>query len=304
MDFYYFRIMFLKTRIVWLFWVSILFLGLHSCKKYGEEVIPNNVPPPDKTISEVVMQTYVNKAYISILGRKPTESEFSEGFALVKQGNLDEASRLVFLDIVMTKPEYYPHVYDLARQELLNDLDTGEVTFNKTLFEYLITLPENAAYAQQFQAEINRLDSMQRIPSLLASNQPFVVAQMHKLCVDNYFYDQLNMGTFNFVTSCFEHFLFRAPSDLELFNGSQMVDGFSGTLFFHAGGTKNEFLHIFFSDGDAYYQGQVRELFQRYLFREPSSEETLQLALQYRNSGDYKALQKKILSMNEYVGLK
>jgi hypothetical protein len=296
--------MFLKTRITWLFWIGILFLGLHSCKKYEEELIPGNVPPPDSTVSEVVMQTYVNKAYISILGRKPTESEFSEGFSLVKQGNLNGASRLAFLDIVMTKPEYFPHVYDLARQELLNDLDTAEVTGNKTLFEYLITLPENAAYVQQLQAEINRLDSMQRIPSLLATNQPYVVAKMHKYCVDNFFYDELNMGTFNFVTSCFEHFLFRAPSDIELYNGSQMVDGFNGTLFFHEGGTKSDFLHIFFLDGDDYYHGQVRELFQRYLFREPSSEETVQLALQYRNSGDYKALQKKILSMDEYVGLK
>jgi hypothetical protein len=295
--------MFLKTRIVLLFWVSILFLGLHSCKKYEEELIPNNVPPPDSTISEVLMQTYINKAYISILGRKPTESEFSEGFALVKQGNLNEASRLVFLDIVMAKPEYYPHVYDLARQELLNDLDTAEVTFNKTLFEYLMTLPENAAYVGQLQAEVNRLDSVQRIPSLLATNQPFVVAKMHKYCVDNYFYDQLNMGTFNFVTSCFEHFLFRAPSDIELYNGSRMVDGFSGTLFFEEGGTKNDFLTIFFRTGDNYFHGQVRELYQRYLFREPSSEETVELALQYRNTGDYKALQKKILSMDEYVGL-
>ena len=295
--------MFLRTRLAWLFWVCILFLGLHSCKKYEEELIPGNVPPPDSTVSEVLMQTYVNKAYISILGRKPTEGEFSEGFALIKQGNLNEASRFVFLDIVMTKPEYYPHVYDLARQELLNDLDTGEVSYNKTLFEYLITLPENAAYVEQFQLEIDRLDSMQQIPSFLATNQPYGVAKMHKYCVDNFFYDQLNMGTFNFVTSCFEHFLFRAPSDLELYNGSQMVDGFSGTLFFHEGGTKPEFLHIFFLDGDDYFQGQVRDLFQRYLFREPSSEETVNLAFQYRNSGDYKALQKKILSMDEYVGL-
>ena len=275
-----------------------------SCTKYEETLIPGNVPPPDTTVSEVIMQTYVNKAYISVLGRKPTANEFLEGFNLLKQGNLNRVSRWAFLESVMNKPEYFPRLYQLARQEYLNDLDTNEIGTTKMLFQYYLNQPEYTAYVPQLQNEIARLDSLQDISSLLNANQPFAIAKLHKRCADNYFYDQLNMGTFNFVTSCFEHFLFRAPSDLELYNGSQMVDGFSSTLFFQEGGTKNEFLAIFFLQGDAYFQGQVEDLFKRFLFRNPSSEEMVQLSMQYRNSGDYKALQKEILSKDEYVGLK
>lgn len=296
--------MFNRFRFQVLIVVCVFIVVLSSCKKYQEELVPNNIAPPDSTISEVVLQTYVNKVYISVLGRKPTEMELSEGLEIIGQGKLSLQSRFTFLDQVMAKPEYYPHIYSLARQELLNDLDTAEITNNKVLFEFLITQPENAPYAEQLTKEINRLDSMLLIPSFLITDQPYGVARMHKWCINNYFYDQLNMGTYNFVTSSFEHFLFRDPSDSELFGGSQMVDGFSGTLFFQVGGSKNDYLDIFFFMSSDYYQGQVRDLFQRYLFREPSSEETAQLAIPYKNSGDYKALQKQILALDEYVGLK
>ena len=300
----YFRSMFIRLRFQVLLSVLLLSLSMSSCKKYEEELIPNNVAPPDNTISEVTMQTYVNKVYISVLGRKPTDLELDQGLEIINQGNLSVSSRLAFLDQVQAKSEYYPHLYSLARQELLNDLDTAEISGNKALFEFLLSQPEYAAYAAQLTKEIVRLDSMMKIPSNLEMDQPFGVAKMHKWCINNYFYDQLNMGTYNFVTSSFEHFLFRDPSDSELFGGSKMVDGFSGTLFFQVGSSKMDYLNIFFFQSSDYYQGQVRDLYQRYLFRDPSSEETVQLAVPYKSTGDFKELQKQILALDEYVGLK
>lgn len=52
-----------------------------------------------------------------------------------------------------------------------------------------------------------------------------------------------------------------------------------------------------------YFESQVRELYLRYLFRQPSSEEMVQLGASYKANLDYKALQKSILSSDEYVGI-
>jgi len=63
-----------------------------------------------------------------------------------------------------------------------------------------------------------------------------------------------------------------------------------------------EFISIFFSS-DEYYTGQTNILFNRYLFRYPSSEESVNYSLDYINTDDYKSLQRRILSTNEFIGL-
>ena len=81
-----------------------------------------------------------------------------------------------------------------------------------------------------------------------------------------------------------------------------MVDDKNATLFFETGNGKNDFLDIFFTSNE-YFTGQTNILFNRYLFRNPSSEESVNYSLDYINTGDYKSLQKRILSSEEFIGL-
>ena len=50
-------------------------------------------------------------------------------------------------------------------------------------------------------------------------------------------------------------------------------------------------------------ESQTNILFNRYLFRDPTSEESVNYSLEYINSQDYKLLQRRILSTNEFIGL-
>jgi hypothetical protein len=286
----------------------ILFLvfgfTIQSCTKQTNETIPNNIAPPDSTVSEVLMETYINKVFISVLGRKPIQAEYNAGLSIIREGNLSVQSRNLFLSQVMAKPDYFPRLYNIARQDLLNDLDTAEITNYINLFTSFLTMPQNVNYLDQIQNEIDRLQGMKQVPNILLTNNAFSVAEMHKRLINNFFYDQLNMGTFNFVTATFEHFLYRSPTQEELDGGSKMVDGFDGVLFFKSGKTKNDFLDIFFNLSNDYYEGQVRTLFQRFLFRDATAEETANLSKKYKANGNYQELQKAILSMDEYAGLK
>ena len=110
------------------------------------------------------------------------------------------------------------------------------------------------------------------------------------------------MGTENFVVSMFQHFLYRYPTDDELTQSKQIVDGFEGVVFLQTGHIKDDFLNIFFGCNN-YFEGQVRDLYMRYLFREPTSVEMSDKAASYKKSLNYKALQKEILSTNEYAGI-
>ena len=100
----------------------------------------------------------------------------------------------------------------------------------------------------------------------------------------------------------FQYFLFRYPTDEELAQSTLIVDGFEGVVFLQTGYVKNDIINIFFGCNN-YFEGQVRDLYLKYLFREPTSIEMSDKATIYKNTLDYKALQKAILSTDEYAGI-
>ncbi len=288
------------NKALWLPLVLILAI-LSSCTKHEEVLIPGNVPPPDSTLSSIVIETYVNKAYISVLGRKPSDSEKAEGVTLLESSALSQASRESFIQTVLDKPEYYENLYKNYYTYLLVNFDTAQITQDIMLYQYFLTQPQYSQYIDRLNYEIARLETLRGVyPNLVAGN--ITVAQMHRIMIDNSFYDELNMGTENFVISSFEHFFSRYPTDAELAEANNIVDGLSGVLFFQIGTSKDDFLDILFGSED-YYGGQVKIVYNAYLFRQPTSEESALYSTYYKNTDDYKGLLKKVLTTDEYVGI-
>ncbi len=81
-----------------------------------------------------------------------------------------------------------------------------------------------------------------------------------------------------------------------------MVDGKAAILLGKTGATKEDFNNIIFSSAD-YYEGAVRELFQRFLFREPTNLELSTLTQKYKSQQNYEDIEKEILTMNEFAGI-
>jgi hypothetical protein len=236
-----------------------------------------------------------------VLGREATATEKESGFNTLRQNNISLASRSQFLDQVFSESEYLPHLYDFARVELLNNLDTAEVTYWIFLFNILLTDPAYAQVYDVLEHEIERLDTLQRVhPDLV--NHSIDIEYLHRRCVNNYFYDQINMGSENFVVSCFQHFLNRYPIQNELSEGKKMVDGVPAILFLESGQSKDDFINIFFSSRD-YSEGLAINLYQRFLLRNPSSIEMGNASSAFNSSHDYVQMQKEILSTNEYIGI-
>ncbi len=287
----------LKYFLLYAFFIG----GIASCKKSEEVTVPNNTSPTDNTISELTKRSYINKVYISILGREPNTTELATDLSILNSGNFSAEKRNLFLENVLNKPGYAFRNWIIASNELLNGTDTADVHQFILIYTALLGNSTFQNLWPAIEVERQKLQRLYAVPGALEGDSLDIIG-MHRRCVFNYFYDQINMGTSNFVTATFQNFLYRYPSDAELSNGINMVDGFNAALFFQTGNSKQDFMDIFFTS-DNYFEGQVRALFLRYLFRQPSSAEMTSFAIKYKASRDYKALQKGILALDEYVGI-
>jgi hypothetical protein len=277
-------------------------MSLYACTKKEELIIYGNVPPDDNTVSNVFRENYINKTYISVLGRKPTETEYLSARQKLSSYDLKKSDRELFVDEVLSKPEYFRRMYDLARAEYLNNTDSIDIQTFINVFNQFLNDTSYQAIWPALQAERDKLIELKNAPIDFASGV-IDIKGMYKRCINNYFYDQINMGTENFVISMFQHFMFRYPTLQELEDGKKMVDGFYAYLFYQEGNTKDDFIRIFF-DSDAFYEGRVRDLYKRYVFREPLIQELKNGTDLYKTTNNYKAVQKLILTSDEFVGIK
>lgn len=277
-------------------------LTLSSCKKDDEIIIPDNTAPPDSTIATLIIENYIAKCYIGLLGRDPSETEEQEAITLLRNSNMSVASRKQMIDEILGDAEYRDKILEYNSIKLLNaPFDTTEINTQLFIYNQLLLDPQYAPFTDLIQAIIDDLETLAATPTDFR-NGTIGMQEMHRRLVTNDIYDQINMGSFNFVLSLFNNFLFRDPSLEEHEAGIQMVDGFVAVLFYETGNSKEECIDIFLGSDD-YFEGQVRELYLRYLFREPTSEEQSYHAIRYRDSGNYDRLQKDLLSTDEFAGL-
>ncbi|HHG85288.1 MAG TPA: hypothetical protein ENJ82_11130 [Bacteroidetes bacterium] len=289
------------SRSIAIIYPLFLLLALVSCRKTEEIVIRDNTAPPDYTVADVTLESYINRSYISLLGRKPTDAEFATGLTQLRLNNVSQSNRETFLDGVFSNPYYPNRLFDVGRSLYLNGSDTTEFQEFIDIFEVLLQDTQYQAVWPEIREEISKMQRVLDIP-LDLGNGSIDIVEMHRRLCYNYVYDQINMGTQNFVVSMFQNFFFRYPTVAELEAGETMVDGFNAIILLQTGQTKVDFIAIFLRSKD-YAEGQVRDVFTRFLFREPMTEEMERLSIQFVNNWDYEALLKAVMTTNEYVGL-
>ncbi len=285
--------------------ILFILFAVSACTKTKTEVVDvtinGNNPPPDHTIDSATLNIYINKAYINLIGREPQPAEKSSALTLLRQDNFSTESRKAFITTLFSKTEYLSNQYNVANNEYLRNLDSADIQGQLNLFNYFLTQPQYAPFYDYIRPEIYRLDTLKMImPRMRAGTLDY---KGMLLCMaNNYFYDQINMGSENFVVSTYQNFLYRYPSFSELDAGKKMVDGTLSTVFLVQGKSKYDYIHIFFNTDD-YYEGQVRFIFKKYLFREPTSAEIYLYSNIYKTSNDFKELEKAVFSINEYAGI-
>lgn len=278
-----------------------LLLALTACKREEEVLIDGNIAPPDRTVEDIVVENYITRVYISLLGRKADDTEAATAKTQLRSGNFTLSARGAFIDGLTVGAEYQYRLFDLGRYELLDGTDTSAIREQRDVFALLLTQPQYQAYYAVLTIERDRLNDVLAIPSALVAGT-IDRREMHRRLVTNYFFDQINMGTQNFVIALYQKFLYRSPTEAERVSAERMVDGFTSTAFLQQGRDKDDFVSLLLASGD-YAEGQVRNTFLRTLYREPTTQEDELLSPGYYATGDYRALLRSVLSSDEFAGL-
>jgi hypothetical protein len=285
------------------FLVFIALLTFAACTK-DPVVVGDNQAPPDGTVESVTKENYVNKLYISLLGRKATSAEFNAGLNTVEANGFSIMDRKALVTEIQNKSAFFDNEFKISCANLLNESDTNDARSWVNIFLQSIAATNNAQEKVWINAELQRIwPFIPLVDDLRDGSIDFV--QLHKISVNNVLYDQVNMGTQNFVVSMFQNFFYRAPSDTVLADCKNMIEnnvGKTPILFGQEGHSKHDFIEIFFAS-DEYFEGQVRAQFKRFLFREPNTEEMVKATVSYKNTKDFKALQTYVLTTNEYAGI-
>lgn len=273
------------------------FLLLASCVKEEENVVPGKEIAPDPTISLVAQESYANRAYISLLGRKPDSSEKQAAMKLFETDECGPESRAAFVEGLMADEAFYWHVYKMMRRDLLEELDTATIRRDlERAREDLEERQDPPDWLIEREAQLTRLDEL---PNRLIRGR-ITLAKAQARCVDSPYYHDINMGTENFVVSMFSNFFARYPSMHELESGKDMVDGDQAALFGQTGRTYERFIEIFLAS-DEYYEGQIRALYRRFMLREPTPAELAAEQPVYQADNDFVSLYKRLLTSDAYV---
>lgn len=273
---------------------------LSGCTKYQVLETGNYDPNADNTITKEAKVNYINRLYITLLGFKPDSAQQADALAQLNSDPTDVDVRKVLVENMMSYDAYFLKVWEDARSEVLEGVDTATIRneYDQAVYNYQNTSGNSQAYWKE---QVDRLSALLNIPDELKSGM-INMQELHTRAVNNPIYDNINMGTENFVVSVFQNFFFRYPTIAELDEGKHMVDGKQGVLFLQGGSSKSDFLQIIFTS-TAYFEGQIVNLHKRYLFREPQSLELSTFTQAYQQHNDYQRIQTEILASDEYFFL-
>lgn len=297
----------MKNILYSLFLISLV-LSLNSCKKeeiitYENLIVDGNTPPPYSGVSETKIEIYVNKLYIDILGKQPTQSELTADVAYLKSKKLTLGSRDTLIDQLMSKDEYYTRLYTNATAKFLEGINDFQINQEIAQYNYVITLLYTRG--DTFEAQVTEVvrDKLLKLKQAdsLYKNGAITVNEFYATFCDNQFYDDINMGSLNFVLSCFENYFLRPASTSETTNGVDMIDGESKIVLLKNGNSKADFIQIV-TESDEFYQGLVMENYRSFLSRDPIPYESFKATVEFKNSKDLAEMQKSILKTDEYAG--
>jgi hypothetical protein len=296
----------MKTYIIPFLFFATLLLGCTDREivyqdEHIIEVIDDNDPPLYSGVTTVELHNYINKIYIDIMGREPLEPELLYAENLLRDNNFSENAIKQLLNVLMNTDDYYDRFNDIYLGSMLNSTDSTAIANKLELLNTQLEFSTDILEQLYFQNAIDRLEELlDAKPGY--QNEVIDLGEYISRILNNVIYDEINMGTENFVLSCFENLFKRLPTESELQSGKNMVDGQPAQLLLTDGATKDRFIEIMTTNAE-FYQGISIDIYRQLLARDPSSPE-MGIATTELNQGiiDYKGLQKQVIKTEEYTG--
>ena len=287
-------------------------LLISSCKK--DDVIPGNDAPYYGKIPTILLENYVNRIYIDLIGREPLDIEMINDVQYLRDGDVSLESRDALLYKIQYdttyiegdssyKLAYFHRMYEMLKVRLLEGASNAYISedLNNHYQNYVV----DSINGDMLNA-YKRLLNYHKLNDVVESEADYYynkieINEVHRRMIYNSVYDNINMNTFNFVNAAFDNLLFRFPTQYEFNETYTMInDNTSQIVLGSSGNNKEDFTHIICNSRE-FYSGVIIWAYVTLLAREPSTKEVDYLMQKFYDDHDFQWIQRQIMQTDEYA---
>ena len=285
-------------------------LGIFSISGCSPEplVVDNNPVPPYEGVPTVLVDAYITRVFIDLIGREPLVIELENERAALRAGALSMGSRQELVTRLMGgDPEHLP-LYD---RKLTDDMAGRFLNgFSQEAMEAQIET--NLAMATQDSLQGNIIAYLYWTDEALRMERTMMASaeyrantinwrEVSRRYCDNIFYDEINMNSFNFVNATFDDLFGRYPTEAEFEQAYAAVEfNAPSILFGTAISNASEYLQALVGNGE-FDESAVRWWAERLLVRSITDAEMVSWKQTVGANVDIRALQALLITSDEYA---
>lgn len=295
------------------FVLFLCILSIVSCKKQ-EVVVNDNVPKSYDNVSTVKVENYINRLYIDLLGREPLDAETTRDLKWLRDNNLNFDSRKILIKRLMTdtsfvvgdssyKKAYYQRMYDLAKARLLEGADDGEFSQQIGNANFALTVSRLNGDSIGVFSAMATIDRCKKVLRCRREYQYGIIGigEVYARMLDNPIYDVINMNSLNFVNASFDDLFFRFPTRDEFSIAYNIIEsGKGGSLFGSYADNKPAYCDMLVKSKE-FHEGMIKWAYLTLIGREPKTQESYNLILDFYLNGNFQDVQMNILATDEYA---
>lgn len=290
----------------------IMLLSFTACKK--TTVTQNTLIPSYTEVPTVLVENYINRIYIDLLGREPLDVEMDSEVIYLRNNDLTFASRKALVLKLQTdttfregeisyKHAYYHQIYDKCKGRMLEGASEYEIQHQISLLADAIRRDSLAGNYEQLM--LNKYEQQKLIDVIEAEalymHDSISLGTVLGSMANNKIYDIINMNTFNFIRASFDNIFFRFPTDHEFYTCFDIVEyNQSGVLWGKSAQNKEEMISLWINSQE-FLNGQVVWLYQALLARNPTSQEMAYGIQSLYENDDIQKLEREIIATDEYA---
>ena len=299
-----------------LFILSFIILVLFSCKK-DDVLIGNNDAPYYGGVPTVLVEFYVNRVFIDLIGREPFDEEMENEVAFLRSYDLSMEGRDSLIIKLQTdttyipgdssyKFAYYHRMYEILKVRMLEGASNAEINqYSSNAYQRYVV----DSIAGDMLNAYKQLLAFHNLQDVIKSELQYYngiigIKDMHRRMIFNAVYDEINMNVFNYINAVFDNLLFRYPTLFEFDESYKMIsDNTPQILLGQSGQSKYDFADIV-CDSRGFYEGVIQWAYLTLLARVPTSKEVDKLMNKFYYDYDFQYIQRQIMISDEYAHFK
>jgi hypothetical protein len=293
---------------------SFVFLLISSCTKTEDILISGNQPPDYRSVPTIKVENYVNRYFIDLLGREPTDTERVYHTEFLKRNKLSIHARDTLVSLLLYDTVYHPgdssyrhaaiqRIYDLSKARFLEGASDGDIAQFIGILEFGITISrlngDSVGVYSAKAAQKQYRDVLNSRYKLLKNTATY--SDMCAAMLNNSIYDQINMNSFNYVNASFDDLFQRQPLKDEFAAAYDIIDkNIPRQIFGSWAANKNEYCDVL-THTPEFYESQIRWVYYLLLQRDANTQEVINLLGNYMRSNNLQEVQKAVIKTDEYA---